>query len=377
MSKLKIYACSGVGSTGRLEIPFTNEGTSAVDNTQAMNRLLARINMCAADAQLIDTTPSQRATYLQDMDIYAVCFHFARLYRDNSDKLREAGYVINNFILDRRFVVKEETMQEHEALVDRIIDNVQSVLDSDDYARKDNAFTDWWKTAVVDANFCGLNQHTREKVKLTMQKESQLDGVQKVLRRANGGWQNDEDLSTYLNDGGTYFIYTYMSDEQLNKLPSIVRIRRNKQKEIYNYCLHGFVPIYGNEADMRTVIATSIKRKFGVTPEQLAEDIASGRREAISGARGVGVLGIDDIIMIIVACAIALTVVLTAILKGVADIVAQKYTVPANPDAGIAQGSDIDYSYEEKEETKSKTKKLILVGGIAAALLLFGDELGL
>ena len=43
--KLKIYACSGIGSTDpQKPVEYFTDGTSTVSNTQAVNTILARIN---------------------------------------------------------------------------------------------------------------------------------------------------------------------------------------------------------------------------------------------------------------------------------------------------------------------------------------------
>lgn len=352
MSKLRIYACSGVGDT-KQEQPttlFTTEGTNAITNTQAMNKLLSLINMCAADSQLLTTTPEDRAKCYLDMDIYSVCFHFARLYAGDNEKLKEAGYAISKYLEIGKFNIDSNNLEAHGARVDELIDSIQGLINSGDCEAKDSAFVDWWKKDILPYNKQGLSQEQRERAKKFFAKR----------RGAVSGdsWKDNEDLNKYLNDGGTYFIYTYFTEEQLKRLPVVFRIKRDKQQEVYNYCKQVFVPVYGSEADMRRVIANSIKFKFHESPEELAKDIADGKQS-------IGI-ATELIIGIIQAITTILVAVLTLIINYCSAVAVAKYTVPEDPDAGIATEDDFaDWSPKRKEKLW-----MLLIGGIAALLLL-------
>ena len=355
MSKLKIYACSGVGDAGKVQEPaFTTEGTNAITNTQAMNKLLSLINMCVANAQLVGTTPEEIMLCYQDMDIYAVCFYFAQLYAGNNAKLQEAGYAINKYMEDGRFKISSSDMSAHSERVDEIIDGVQALIDNEDYDRKDSSFISWWNKDILPYNTIGLPENIREKLE-QMQKTNAA-----APSRRGASWQSNEDLNTYLNDGGTYFIYTYFTDAQLRQLPAVFRIKKKKQMEVYQYCKEAFVPIYGTEADMRRIIANSIKMKFHTTPEDLCHDIVTG-----NAPEGVGE-PISAIISAIASLITVLVTLLSVILSYCAQIVAAKYTTPDDPSAGIAEESD----FEGWEPQKKNRFWLWLAGGIAAWFIL-------
>lgn len=355
MSKLRIYACSGVGDT-KQEQPttlFTTEGTNAITNTQAMNKLLSLINMCAADSQLLTTTPEDRAKCYQDMDIYSVCFHFARLYAGDNEKLKEAGYAISKYLEIGKFNINSNNLEAHGARVDELIDGIQGLIDSGDCEAKDSAFMQWWNKDIMPYNKVGLNQEQQARARKVAAKR----------RGSVSGWQDNEDLNKYLNDGGTYFIYTYFTEEQLKQLPVMFRIKKDKQQEVYNYCLEAFSPIYGTEEDMRRIIATSIKNKFHISPERLRDKIASGDIKVDGDSIG---CGISDIISAIATLISVLVSLLAIILQYCAAVAAAKYTVPEDPDAGIATTDDFaDWSPKRKEKLW-----MLLIGGIAALLLL-------
>lgn len=323
-NKLRIYACSGVGDSADQPTLFTTEGTSAISNTQAMNKLLSLINMCAADSQLVTTTPEERAQCYQDMGIYSVCFYFARLYAGDGDnqKLTEAGYAINKLLEEGRFKLISTDLSAHGERVDELIDAAQALIDNEDYAIKDSNFVSWWKENVLPYNKTGLTAEKQEKVKASMPRRA----------KGSGSWKDNEDLNTYLNDGGTYFIYTYFTDQQLQQLPAVFRIKRKKQLEVYRYCKECFVPIYGTEADMQRIIANSIKFKFKESPEELCQDIVKGKQS-------IGLA--TEIIIAIIGAAVAITLALVeVIINYCAAVAVAKYTQPEDPSAGIAEEGD-------------------------------------
>ena len=71
--KLKIYACSGIGSTDAQEPSgFYTDGTSMLSNTQAVNTLLARINCLYIEANsLKGLSKEDRIDLLCEVDAYS------------------------------------------------------------------------------------------------------------------------------------------------------------------------------------------------------------------------------------------------------------------------------------------------------------------
>ena len=71
--KLKIYACSGIGDTGESRIfDYWTDNTQTVSNTQAVNTLLALINMRVAEVGSLSLTQDEQAECLNDIDLYAI-----------------------------------------------------------------------------------------------------------------------------------------------------------------------------------------------------------------------------------------------------------------------------------------------------------------
>lgn len=349
-NKLRIYACSGVGGDQQQQNGyslFTTEGTNAISNTQAMNKLLSLINMCAADSQLVTTTPEERAQCYQDMGIYSVCFYFARLYAGDNQKLTEAGYAINKLLEDGRFKLISTDLAAHGERVDELIDAAQVLIDNELYTVKDSKFVSWWKSDILPYNKTGLSKEKQERARAALPR-----------RKSSGAWKENADLNTYLNDGGTYFIYTYFTDDQLQQLPYVFRKKRAKQLEVYRYCKECFVPIYGTEADMQRIIANSIKFKFKESPEELCQDIVDGKQS-------IGI-ATEIIVAIIGAVVTLLSALIPTIISYCAAVAVAKYTQPADPSAGVAEESDFD----DWTPGKKSNWWLWLVGAAAAWLLI-------
>ena len=345
MSKLRIYACSGTGS--QQQATFTNEGTSAISNTQAMNSLLSLINMCAANAQLVTTGQDERLQCYRDMDIYSVCFYFAQLYAGNDQMLREAGYAINQYLQDGKFNLNSADLTEHGSRVDEIINGIQELLDNEDYSHNESSFVTWWMESIVAKNTVGI-------------KPAKQEAARQAVRKAKGSsWKDNEDLNTYLNDGGTYFLYTYFTEDQLRQLPAIVRKKRAKQLEVYKYCKQCFVPLYGSEQDMRRIISNSIKFQFKASPEDVCSDIVNGKRS-------IGALVFDDIMAIITLIVSVILALLPLLLNYCAAVAIAEYTVPEDPSAGVATEDD----YAGWSPKKKNSNLWLWIAGAAAALFL-------
>ena len=77
--KLKIYACSGIGSTdAQKRVGYWLDGTNTLSNTQAVNTLLARINeKYIAATRLTDIGKGEKIALLNDVDLLQVALEAA------------------------------------------------------------------------------------------------------------------------------------------------------------------------------------------------------------------------------------------------------------------------------------------------------------
>ena len=340
--RLKIYACSGIGETNVVK-EWISEGTTAADNTQAMNTLLADINLTVTRLRFPNTmTDSEIRAAYSWLDLYSICFYYARLYRNDSESLAEAGKCICKLVEENAFVSDEFAAEWHDERVNEIIDVVDNMMSAGDAPEMSGSFKNWFTEKILGGNVVGLNE---------------VSGVGATVTKDYG------DLNKYLYDGGTYFLYLYIPEEKLSELPYVFRKKRRKQQEVYNYCKKVFCKeyggIYGDESTMQKVIRTGIIEDFqGEMPEQVAARIVNG--ESVNDALIISA--------IISAIATVLVAVLNLIINYATAVAVAKYAVPADPDSGCPEGEDMS--------TLGKVKKSIkdywmwLVAG-AAALFLF------
>lgn len=339
--KLKIYACSGlgIGATNRAK-EWIAEGTSAATNTQAMNSMLSYINLLATELRNPDIWTKEEYLYkLNEFDLACVCFYYARLFKDNTEKLSMAGKCIAEYKRQDGFNSNNSDVEWHEQHVDKIIDDIDAMLLSDDKnIDPEVEFVDWWQKEVVEKNVVGLS-----------------DGRVGATITTDYG-----DLNKYLYDGGTYFLYLYIPEKKRASLPYRIRKKIRKQQEVYDYCKKCFCPeyggIYGSEADMQRVIRAGIIEDFKQTPENIAKDIV----DKIS----IGQLSATVIAAIITAVTTLVIAILGLIINYASAVAAAKYAEPEDPQVGMAEGDDF------MSAGTTDWGKWILFGGIGLLVLL-------
>lgn len=297
--RLKIYACSGVGDVKLPTVTFDNYGLKTTDNTQAVNTILIAMNSCRVRMENLEMSDSEREDYKQLLEVYKKCLQVAKSGKSN-EELSRAGMEIA----------------------------AEYGLGSD--------FLDWWQNTIVPRNKVGLPETARKMVRKSMSTAKAINGIGAL------NWRDNEELTEYLTKGSEYFLYTYFTNAQLRKLPSIFAIKKKKQMQTYNYCKALFIGAYGSEAEMRRVIEDGIIQYFGHTPEEVCAKIASGERP--DEKVGVIIWTVQGIVAIVMACLSFLASVIVAICQAVAQSRAAKYAAINKQmvDESIPNGSDWD-----------------------------------
>lgn len=313
--KLKIYACSGIGTTDP-EQPFTyfTDGTSTVSNTQAVNTLLAKINSLYIEATMLNgISKEDRLDLLCDVDVYSVALEAVKQYAGNEDKIYRAGQVIDLMIHDGLFEYDEMDGDKRDEHLDELIQKFNELLNDGQPIQYANAdFMNWWIENIIGRNHVGLDKEEQDITKKTLKKFAcQIKGIGTI----DPNWQKDPNIGNYLLNAGTYFLYRYLSDAQIAKLPAIFKFKKNYQNRIYNYCKAYFVGIYGSEAEMQSVIRSGIIKEFKNTPEQLCATIVKTGKEPekVGSVTVAAVLGAAEIVKIISICAAVLIAIVAAI----------------------------------------------------------------
>ena len=309
-NKLKIYACSGIGAATETKdpianlVPYWTDNTNCLNNTQAINTLLARINSRWIEVvRLRGLTDEERLQKQDEIDFLCVSLDLVRTYTGNTEMLWRAGEVMEYMRDNGSFDFGSLNSAERDVNLDELIKKANELMSSYTIfgGFSDPDFEKWWKATVMDRD----------------------EAVAVAGIGISDDWKNNEDLSEMLNKGSEYFLYTYFTDEQIAKAnttrKALIKAKRNKQRATYQYCKKLFVGIYGSESEMQSVIRSGIVNYFSVQPEDVCEDLATGKREAV------GQLETEAIVAIITAVATIVTGVIAAICSYAAQVNVSKY----------------------------------------------------
>lgn len=381
--KLKIYACSGVGnSTDDAKKPFgyeywLPEGYSELDNTQAANSLLVKINLCRSQLfHLRNLTEQDKVELLNRIVLYSLCLSFVCEYASDKEMLEKAGKAIGVLMAQGVFADPNITLDGGNERIANLIMSVNDIMDNGSEIKPDAEFMTWWAQDVLAYDKFGLNAEKRNTVRKAVKQAAAVSGIGDLDKN----WQRDPNLSPYLNKAGEYFLYTYFTEDQLKKLPRVFRTKRLQQIKLYTQCKTLFIrAAYGKEEDFKNVIRTGIVGDFGEQPEQVCKTIVvnGGKVKSVKG-QGVGVVPLTgaEIVAIVAACLTFLGTIISAICKMVSDskIAADK---PISADqAKAASPSPTDYSGTNGggiDTEEDSLTPLLLIGGVAAVALFMMD----
>ena len=310
--RLKIYACSGIGETENKPLGYWLDGTDTISNTQAVNTLLVKINAARILANRLQTiSKEERIALLNEIDWLSVALDAAKRFKGDNEKLYHAGEAISDMAKNGAFEGTSTDLREREERLEELIEKANELYSDDAVKSEDPEFMAWWKNTIVARNKVGLNFGQQQNSRKALKKAAeQIKGI----GAADESWKENKDLSEYLLKGSEYFLYLYFTDAQLAKLPGIFKVKRQKQLRTYNYCKSLFVDVYGSEEDMQDIIVAGITDYFGAKPEQVCEDITSGKRK---------VSGIGLATSIIVALISAAVTIVTAVISAICSMVAQ------------------------------------------------------
>lgn len=331
-NKLKIYACSGIGDTGESRtFDYWTDNTQTVSNTQAVNTLLALINMRVAEVSSLQLSRSEQAECLDDIDLYAISLYYAQAYSGNIDKIRSAGRIIGGMAANGLFRYDSTDNAERDQHLDELFTQAEQLMQTGELVGEPTKqFAYWWRTTVEE----------RDKVGLTPE---QQNAVQEALNRAVSGigevdeaWKQNKDLANYLTNAGRYFTYTYFTDAQLAKLPKVFTIKKLRQQKVYNYCEALFDGVYGSKQEMQDIVYTGMCAYYKDTPENICKQVTSG-------ARSVGSLTVA-LATIIAAAITAVVTLVVAIINACAQSKIVKYQAINQEavEAGAARESDFN-----------------------------------
>ena len=316
-SKLKIYACSGIGAVKSETYNYWTDNTNTLSNTQAVNTLLANINLNLAELENLELGREDVIRKLNEIDFYVVCLHAAQSY---SDDLEHAKDVIGRMIELDLFNCQETENTERDEHLDETLNTFEVWMGIEMPSQYSaDGFRTWFDENVISRNVVGLTKQQQAKVESALS-QAAVSGIGDTELN----WQDNKELAEYLTKGSTYFLYTYFTNAQLNSLPDYNRrrftLKKKQQLATYNYCKSLFVGIYGSEKEMQQIIRAGIIGRFKDSPEQVCADIAAGKRNV----EGIGLA--TEIIVAIIGAAVSVTLaIIDAICKAVANSKASQY----------------------------------------------------
>lgn len=352
--KLNIYACSGVGQVGdQIRYDYWLDGTSTLTNTQAVNSLLARINLLYAETlYLPELTDEQVSERLDQIDMLSLALAYAQQLHGNSEELHRAGLVLGSMVADGQFSCNSTDYDERSANLDRLFAEAKKRMQRDSIVT-DEEYMQWWNDMIIDRDCVGLTDEQIERAVAAGQKIS--------------GYEENVDLAKYLNNASEYFLYTYFTDAQLNKLPYVIKRKAKTQRDIYNYCKAVYVAMYGSEAEMKSIIHTGIIGYFGQSPEAVVKTMYDEYLN--SGSVGNIEWTATAIVEIIGAIFTFIVGVVAAICTAVANVKiaeAQEVDIKA-AQAAVPGQEDWPSDWSKDLPDSLKNNSLLWIGGAALA----------
>lgn len=378
--KLKIYACSGIGNAPkqRTELfDYWTDNTDTLDNTQAVNGLIVDINLLMAEVNYcVSLSEEDIISKLNQIDLLVVCMDAAQMYAQHYARLERAGRCIGAMIEADMFDYNSLDNTERDKHLDKLIADFEALVASTEEFTSPADFTQWFKDNVVNRNKIGLPADERKAMKAALTQV--ISGIGKAADMSESDvskidWTKDPDLGKYLSNAGTYFLYKYFTTAQLAKVPdknrTKIKNKISKQTYTYNFCKNKFVGIYGSLDKYNNIIRTGIIQEFGAEPEQVCEDIATGKRPV----QGVG-LATAVILAIISAVVTVVSALIAGICEAVAKSNAAKYESLNNSivEGGTPNPEDFDGMDMGKTAAGTTTAgsssmlPLLLIGGAVA-----------
>ena len=343
---LKIYACTGIGTLPQ-EFNYWLDNTQTVDNTKAVNGLLAKINLIRATLGTGEVTEEETIKLLKILDLYVVCLEACKTY--SGGELERAGEMINELIDANAFEFDSLDQNERNDNLDNLITHLQDKMTSGNSNPQETDFLSWWKTYIIPNSKQGFTEKQRLQAKRITKKIS--------------GTDEEKDPSDMLFNCGGYYLYMYIDDREMKKLPYQVYKKAQKQKEVYRYvhtCYDDLMP----KEDVDNIITAGICKQYKHTPEYVIKSL-TGKDDSYKG--------IGDpaaIIQAIVALVTLLITIITMILSFVAETVSAQYAVPDDPDSAIPEEDGWSSLQQNYKRNKYLTYGLI-AGGILLLLSWF------
>ncbi len=282
-NRLKIYACSGVGDTSVANQSGYNywaDNIDSVNSTQAVNLIYTRIQLLYSQLIGLPLTNSEIIEHLDAIDFYSIAIYYADKYAGNTAKLEIIGNVISETYAAG--MIHNESLDNNER--DKYLDELFAYIDKNenktDIKQTSAGFNSFWKEYVLDLNQIGLTEE---------QRAIPLPKIEAIAGANDDIVLSDKNIGDFFRQAGKYFLYTYFTDDQLERLPRLFTLKKRNQMFVYENCLATFRRIFGKKEAMDNLIRSRINEEFHSQPEEICKDIAEkgGSSQYYSQAVGV------------------------------------------------------------------------------------------
>lgn len=346
MSSLNIYRLSGLEDEVAERAQFWTAGSNTLTNTRAANYILSEINLLLAELQYSDVVTAE---LYNKIDLSVVCLAALRVANKEPEALRKAGYVIQSMINDNLF---ENTSVDEDDRC-RNLDELETLFDTyyfNGAETTNGAFVDWWEQNIINNNYNNapgaaerFEQYQRENIG-----SPSLDP------------KDYKDLADYVDNAGVYFLYYFMSADELKKSSLTVKRRYRKEEEVFRYVYTQCQDVY-DEKTVYNMLYAGCAKHYDAKPEKILAKLKGNEK-------------VGDIFSICAAI-IAVVTTLSMLLSLIKDIFTFFVQTPDDPECGIPRDEDWNISGARPlDNNAGKNSKWILIAGAVAALLMIKNK---
>ena len=187
----------------------------------------------------ISTTAKDRAFYLNELDIVASLLHAYNHVNGNTDAFKQMAFIICCMVAEGRFSATTTDVDARYANLSDLF------LIIDEHYHNGYAYKTYDQKRFADLTANVINDNV----------------VIPVI-----GALSEAEFVAKMKESGIYFIYMYISNAEINAMPTIVRDKLLKQKDTFAWMRD--INTYQNEATMLLSIRSGIVARTGLTPEK-------------------------------------------------------------------------------------------------------------
>lgn len=372
---LEIYACSGNSLYSYYE-----DNISYYDRKLNVNAVLRSIENKAIEIDSLKLNDNEIIDRLNDIDLYVVCLYAIQNY---SEDLYRANAVLTNMLLTGVFNSAYISDYERDTNINVLIDTFDGLmLSEDNYTQENTAFSEWFRTTVIECNYCPFTEETKKDSIEFFEKKNVGVGASELSEEEYNYYINNP--SKFIKNMPGYFTYTYISDSDIANYPYLVRKKRSIQLKVKEYLKMQLIGIvYSSSDDFEDAIRSAFIAEYGETPEDFIKGYEQTRYAlGAMNESGVGAFAIDDIVIIICAAILAAALMISSIVSSClqysAMIKSAQYTAPADGYQGTVTDEEnkeiANYYNSQKKKNEEESSLLPILALGAGALLLMNKK---